>query len=118
MAAAARQAERERRDRDRREAEGASWRSARDQEEARRREAEYRRAIAQGGDAAAEVRWHRRYSEVLEETESRLALCQWPLANEQPGGCTRRTANVFCGVHSRQIDREAEKRKRDAEPER
>ena len=101
-------------------AEAEAWRTARDQEEARRRELEYRRAIAAGGDVAAGARWHRLYDEVLEETESRLGLCQWPLGNGEPGGCTRRTANVFCWVHSRQIDREAEerKRKREAAPER
>jgi hypothetical protein len=76
----------------------------------RRREQEYRRAIAAGGDTAAEAEWQRLYDETLDKTE--FGLCQWALENGQPGACTRRTANVYCAVHDRQLDREAAQRRR------
>ena len=91
-----------------------------EQEAARRRERDYRRALAAGGDVAAEARWQRLYDETLDATGSRYGLCQWDLDNGEPGACTRRMANVYCAKHSRQVERQAEQRRRakaaEAEP--
>ena len=80
----------------------------------RRREQKYQAAIRAGGDRALEERWWR-LSEEMSAAGSRFDLCQWPTASELPGGCFNRTSNVFCAKHSRQIDREAEKRRRERE---
>jgi 5-methylcytosine-specific restriction enzyme A len=80
----------------------------RQQEEGDRRlEQEYRRAIAAGGDVAAEARWQRLYVQTLDATGSRYGVCQWALDDGNPGACTRRTADVYCGVHNRQSERES-----------
>lgn len=85
----------------------------REQEAQQRREAEYRRAIEAGGDIAAEARWERLYDETLDE--GRYGLCQWALENGQNGACTRRTTDVYCWVHNRQLDRESAARKREGD---
>jgi hypothetical protein len=77
-----------------------------------RHEREYQRAIATGGDVAATARWQRLYDETLDATESKWGLCQWALEDGEPGACTRRTADVYCWVHNRQLERESEKRRR------
>jgi uncharacterized Zn finger protein (UPF0148 family) len=105
--------ERERRERPKREAEWQARRRAQEEEATRRREQEYQRAIQAGGDVAAEARWQRLYDETLDSTGSRYGLCQWALDNGQPGACTRRTADVYCATHNRQLEREAEKRRRE-----
>jgi hypothetical protein len=81
-------------------------------EVARREEREYQRAIQAGGDVAAEAKWQRLYVQTLDATESRFGLCQWSLDDGNPGACTRRTQSVYCHVHNRQLDREAEQRRR------
>jgi hypothetical protein len=101
----------EQRERKRREAE----REEREAERLRRAERDYRRAIAAGGDVAAEAKWQRLYDETLDATGGRFGLCQWDLSNGEPGACTNRTANVFCAEHNRQLDREAERRRREKE---
>jgi hypothetical protein len=106
--------EKQRRDREQREAE---W-EEREAERLRRAERDYQRAIAAGGDLAAEAKWQRLYDETLDATGSRWGLCQWELANDQPGACTRRTGDVYCAKHSRQVEREAEKRRRERDAER
>jgi hypothetical protein len=116
-AAAMRQEDRARRDRERYQAEQEALRKARDEEAARRREREYRRAIQAGGDVAAEAKWERLYSETLDSTGSRYGLCQWALDNGQTGACTRRTSGVYCWIHNRQLDREAAARRRRKEAE-
>jgi hypothetical protein len=105
-------AEQERRDRPRREAEWLARRKAQEEEAARRRERAYRQALEAGGDTAAEAKWQRLYDQTLDSTGSRYGLCQWALDNGQPGACTRRTTNVYCWRHNRQLDREAEQRRR------
>jgi hypothetical protein len=70
----------------------------------RQRKREYERAIAAGGDAAAEARWEKLWSDTLSRT--RWSLCQWPLENDHPGACTRRTEDVYCYAHNRQLERE------------
>jgi hypothetical protein len=97
----------EQRERDQREAE----REKREAERLRRAERDYQRAIAVGGDTAAEAKWQRLYDETLDSTESRYGLCQWDLSNGEPGACTNRTTGVFCAKHIRQLDRESEKRR-------
>jgi hypothetical protein len=82
----------------------------------RRREQEYRAAIRAGGDVAATARWWRLYDQTIDATESRLGLCQWATDSGQPGACTRRTADVYCYVHNRQLERE-QTRKEGAEHE-
>jgi hypothetical protein len=81
----------------------------RNAEAARRSEREYRRAIAAGGDAAAEARWDKLFSQTLDETGGRFQLCQWPLKNDHPGACTNRTGDVFCAKHNRELEREQER---------
>jgi hypothetical protein len=100
-------------ERKRREAE----REEREAERLRRAERDYQLAIAAGGDVAAEAKWQRLYDETLDATASRYGLCQWDLANGQPGACTNRTANVFCAKHNRQLDRKAAARRRRKEAE-
>lgn len=108
-------AERERRERPRREAEWRARRKAQDEEAARRSEGAYRQALEAGGDTAAEAKWQRLYDQTLDSTGSRYGLCQWALDNGQPGACTRRTTDVYCPRHNRQLDREAEQRRREKE---
>jgi hypothetical protein len=103
--------EKERRERE----EAAGVREKAEADRARREEWEYQRAIAAGGDTAAEARWQRLYAETLDATASRLGLCQWDLASGRPGACTNRTANVYCAKHNRQVDREAARRKERAD---
>jgi hypothetical protein len=100
--------EKQRRDREQREAE----REKREAERLRRAERDYQRAVAAGGDTAAEAKWQRLYDETLDST-GRYGLCQWDLANGHPGACTNRTGNVFCAKHNRQLDRESERRRRE-----
>lgn len=84
----------------------------------RRCEHDYQAAIKRGGPDAANARWDRAYSEALEK--GRYGLCQWEdeIAGQYMGRmCFRRTADVYCGVHNLQPDRESarERRKREAE---
>jgi hypothetical protein len=112
--------EKQRRDQEQREAE----RRAREEQAARRREREYRRAIAAGGAVAANARWERLYDETHDKYGGRYGLCQWE--DEDGSGqftgrnCTRRTADVYCAKHNRQLERESERRRRaraaEAEP--
>jgi hypothetical protein len=84
----------------------------------RRREQEYQQAIKGGGDVAAEARWQRLCDETLEKTGSRFGLCQWQDERQDgyaPRTCTRRTGDVFCHVHNRELDRESERRRREKE---
>jgi hypothetical protein len=111
-AAAIRQTEREHQYRERYRAEQEALRKARDEEAARRREAEYRRAIEAGGDVAAEAKWQRLFDETLDSTGSRYQLCMWALDNGEYGACTNRTAGVYCAKHNRQLKRESERRRR------
>ena len=108
-------AEQERRDRPGREAEWLARRKAQEEEAARRREADYRRAIEAGGDTAAEAKWQRLYEQTLDSTGSRYGLCQWALDSGEPGACTRRTTDVYCWRHNHQLDRESEQRRREKE---
>jgi hypothetical protein len=119
-AAAIRQEERERRDRERHRAEQEVLRRARDEEAARRRDVEYQRAIQAGGAVAANTRWDRLYDETLDKYGGRYGLCQWE--DEDDSGefagrrCTRRTtAGVYCWRHNRQLERESERRRRKKE---
>jgi hypothetical protein len=105
--------ERERRERERLEAEARARREKLEAEVAGREEREYRRAIEVGGDIAAEATWQRLFDKTCEE--GRWSLCQWPLANGEPGACTQRTANVYCAKHNRQLDRESDQRRREKE---
>ena len=99
-------------------AEGNAAFERRQAEADRRREREYRRAIEAGGDVAAEAKWQRLYFQTLDATESRFGLCQWSLADGNPGACTRRTADVYCWRHNHQLEREAAaKRRRKANAE-
>lgn len=119
QAAAIRQEERWRRELERYRAEQEALRKARDEETARRDEREYRRAIATGGAVAANARWERLYDETLDKYGGRYALCQWE--DEDANGnflgrrCTRRTADVYCWRHNRQLERESERRRREKE---
>jgi hypothetical protein len=70
----------------------------------RRREQEYQRALAAGGDIAAEARWRRLWVETLRS--SRFGPCQWASPNGHPGACTRRTSGVYCAKHNRELERE------------
>ena len=116
-AAAIREAERNRVARERYYAEQEAARKARDEEAARRREAEYQRAIAAGGAVAANARWERLYDETFDKYGGRYELCQWE--DEDADGnylgrrCTRRTADVYCWRHNRQLERETERRRRE-----
>jgi hypothetical protein len=102
--------EKERRERERLEAEATARREKLEAEVAARDEREYRRAIEAGGDAAAEAKWQRLFDKTSEK--GRWSLCQWPLANGEPGACTNRTADVYCAKHNRQLDRESEQQRR------
>jgi hypothetical protein len=81
--------------------------SRRRQEELeRRREARYQAAIGRGGVDAAMARWDRADREALEKTGGRYGLCQWE--DEVEGRymgrvCYRRTADVYCRSHDRQL---------------
>jgi hypothetical protein len=110
-----RREERERREREQQQAEAEARYRAREEEAARREEREYRRAIEAGGNVAATARWWRLYDETLDATGSRWGLCQWALDNDEPGACTRRTADVYCWRHNRQLERESAKRRRERE---
>ena len=105
----------ERREREQRE---AAWK-AKEAANARRLEREYQRAIAAGGAVAANARWERLYDETLDKYGGRYGLCQWE--DEDGSGqftgrsCTRRTADVYCAKHNRQLDRESERRRREKE---
>jgi hypothetical protein len=105
----------ERRDQERREAE---WR-AREEEAARRREREYQRALATGGAVAANARWERLYDETYDKYGGRYELCQWEDedddGNYEGRRCTRRTTDVYCWRHNRQLERETAKRRRERE---
>jgi hypothetical protein len=94
-------------------------REKRDQEAARRREREYQRALAAGGDVAANARWERLYDETYDRYGGRYGLCQWEDEDEDGnfGGrcCTRRTTDVYCWRHTRQLEREAARRRREGE---
>jgi hypothetical protein len=107
----------EQRERERREAE----RRGREEEAARRREREYQRALAAGGAVAANARWERLSDETHDKYGGRYGLCQWEDedddGNYEGRRCTRRTADVYCWRHNRQLERETEKRKRQREAE-
>ena len=57
--------------------------------------------------------------ETLDKTGGRFGLCQWE--DEDREGrylgpeCTRRTDDVYCARHNRQLDRESERRRREKE---
>jgi hypothetical protein len=110
-----RREEMEQREREQRE---AAWK-AKEAANARRLEREYQRAIAAGAAVAANARWERLYEETLDATGSRWGLCQWE--DEDANGdylgrrCTRRTADVYCWRHNRQLERESERRRREKE---
>ena len=79
----------------------------------RRREQEYQAAIKRSGYDAAMARWDKAYH----ETNGRYGLCQWEdeVDGESMGRmCYRRTTDVYCHVHNRQLEGESE-RKRKAE---
>ena len=100
-----RREEMEEREREQRDAE----RLAREAETPRRREREYQRALAAGGAVAADARWERLSDETYDKYGSRYGLCQWE--DEDDDGifsrrcCNRRTADVYCWVHNRQLER-------------
>ena len=109
--------ERNRLARERYYAEQEALRKARDEEAARRLEREYQRAISAGGAVAANARWERLSDETLAKYGGRYDLCQWE--DEDANGnflgrrCTRRTADVYCWRHNRQLERESERRRRE-----
>ena len=111
----AREAERLQRERAAREAE---W-EAREKKREAEGEREYQRAISAGGAVAVNARWERLYDETLDKYGGRYGLCQWE--DEDGDGqftgrsCTRRTADVYCAKHNRQLDRETERRRREKE---
>ena len=92
---------------------------SRAEEAARRGEREYQRALAAGGAVAANARWERLYDETNGKYGGRYGLCQWE--DEDDDGnyegrcCTRRTADVYCLRHNRQLARETAKRRRESE---
>jgi hypothetical protein len=110
-----RREEMRRREQEQREVE----RKAREEEAARRREREYQRALAAGGAVAANARWERLYDETYDKYGSRYGLCQWEDedddGNYEGRRCTRRTADVDCWRHNRQLERETAKRRRECE---
>jgi hypothetical protein len=114
-AAASREAERNRLARERYDVEQQAVRKARDEEAARRHEREYQRAIAAGGAVAANARWERVYDETYDKYGGWYGLCQWE--DEDDSGeftgrlCTRRTRDVYCWRHNRQLERETERRR-------
>ena len=60
------------------------------------------RALAAGGDAAAEARWEELWSDTL--TRTGYGLCQWALDNGRPGVCARvvkEDGQVYCAKHNR-----------------
>jgi 5-methylcytosine-specific restriction enzyme A len=84
----------------------------------RRQEEKYQAAIKRGGPDAANARWDRAYTEALEK--GWYGLCQWEdeIDGQYVGRmCFRRTGDVYCGIHNRQLERESarERRKREAE---
>jgi hypothetical protein len=88
--------------------------SRRRQEEIdRRQEERYQAAIRRGGVDAAMARWDRADRETLEKTGGRYSLCQWePEVEGRSAGrtCFRRTTDVFCSPHDKQLKREAKRR--------
>ena len=87
----------------------------REVERERRLEQEYQAAIRRGGYDAAMARWDRASDETLIATESRYGLCQWE--DEVDGQfmgrmCYRRTSDVYCYVHNRQLERESKRREK------
>ena len=78
-------------------------------------------AIAAGGAFAANARWERLSEETYDKHGGRYELCQWEDedddGNYEGRRCTRRTADVYCWRHNRQLNREIEKRKRQREAE-
>jgi hypothetical protein len=82
----------------------------------RRREQEYQVAIKRGGYDAAMARWNKAYG----ETNGRYGLCQWEdeVDGESIGRmCYRRTTDVYCHVHNRQLERESERQRKAEERE-
>ena len=82
----------------------------------RRREAEYQAAIKRGGYDAAMALWDRAFSETLEATGSRYGLCQWEdeIDGQYVGRmCYRRTTDVYCHAHNRQLERESRREERE-----
>lgn len=83
-----------------RHAEWERWRAERERE----RKLEYERAIAAGGDEAAEARWQELWTKSLRR--GGRGLCQWALENGHPGACTRKAENawdVYCREHNREV---------------
>jgi hypothetical protein len=85
-------------------------------EASRRREQEYQAAIKRGGYDAAMARWNKAYG----ETNGRYGLCQWE--DEVDGEflgrmCYRRTTDVYCHLHNRQLERESEHKRKAEERE-
>ena len=70
----------------------------------RRRKRERDRALAAGGDTAAEARWQELWSDTLRRTG--YGLCQWSLDNGRPGACMRlvkKDGQVYCREHNREV---------------
>jgi hypothetical protein len=118
-AASIRQADRDRIDRERRQAEAEALWKAKEAANAARLERDYQTAIAAGGAVAADARWERLYDETYDKYGGRYGLCQWEDedSNGQLTGrtCTRRTTDVYCWRHNRQLERETARRRRERE---
>jgi hypothetical protein len=89
-----------------REAEVRAARSAEvarfNAENERQRQQDRKRALAAGGNVAAQARWE-------EAWERSPGLCQWE-TDDGYRTCMRRAASsgdVYCTVHNRQLEREA-----------
>ncbi len=97
------------------QSERDALREKREADLARIAEQEYQRALAAGGDVAAEARWQRASVQTLDETGGRFELCQWALEpSGLPGACFNRTADVYCAKHTRQLEREQLRKQRAA----
>ena len=86
----------------------------------RRLEQEYQVAIKRGGYDAAMARWDKAYSETNDACGGRYGLCQWE--DEVDGEfigrmCYRRTTDVYCAKHNRQLEREIERNRKAKERE-
>jgi hypothetical protein len=107
--AQARSAEQERRDRPRREAEARARREKLEAEAARARERERRRILAAGGIDALDL---------LQREAFENGRCGWYDDDQETlEVCLRPTDEsfVWCKKHNRQLDREAEQRRREKE---
>jgi hypothetical protein len=96
--------EMQRREKGRIEAE----RKAREKRAARKAEREYQRALQAGGRVALEAAWWQK-SDELADAGGRYELCQWEeeIEGEYTHVCMRRTTDVYCRMHDRQLERES-----------